>query len=263
MKLSAGVLVAAVVLLAASVAVAQQLPRESIENPGEFPPPGMNETTVYQWNPTAQLWEPLALGNPICEAFHAGQAQTYYCNGDYVNDGTAGGIEGQIEVGPWKFYTYATVAQYLEARLTKDGLAWYILKPYTDPLTEADKDWAADSITLSVKSNGDLRLDFVGFDNLASQDDPDKTIESFWFLGDSAIPPPGDPGWMNGSWSHRVDEQELHEIVDLKIWNRLHTGKCTSACYYKDVGAIYFVLEDQKDWVADKILLPIQPRVDP
>ncbi|UCC67075.1 MAG: hypothetical protein JSV79_07965 [Armatimonadota bacterium] len=263
MKLSAGVLVAAIVLLAASVAVAQQIPRDDIENPGQFPPPGMNETTVYQWNGAAGLWEPLALGNPICEAFHAGTALTYYCNGDYVNDGTEGGIAGEVEMGPWKFYTYATVAQYLEARLTKNGLVWYILKPYVDIITEDDKDWGANSITLSVKSNGDIRLDFVGFDDLVNQDDATKTIPSYWFLGDGAMPPPADPDWMNGSWSYTVEEQELHEIVDLKMWNRLHTGKCTSACYYKDVGAIYFVLVDQKPWVADKIGLEPLPRVDP
>lgn len=253
MKLFAGVLMTALVLFAGAVALA-----DIDEN--VFPPVGGQETIVYEWNIDLGRWDPVT--DHRCEAFHVGDPISYFCNGDYVNEQT-----GEIEVGPWKFEVEATVAQYLEARLSKNGLAWYILKPYlfiAQTSAEIDRDWAADSIDISVKSNGDVRLDFESFDPLVSTQDPNKLIPSYWaLLQADPLPPPDSAAWMTGNFSFAIDEDPAHPVLNYKLWNRLHTGKCTSACLYEDTGAIFLVLEEQKPWVAIKLDLPVQPRVDP
>lgn len=257
MKVIAGVLVFAAVCLGATVALAAL-------DENVFPPPGGVPTVVEEWNGTA--WVAL---DPVtdhrAECFHVGDTYTYWCNGQYVNDGTAGGVKGQVEVGPWKFYDDASVAQYLEARLTKNGLAWYITKPYIiDPTgAEVDRYWKADSVELALKSNGNIRVDFVGFDPLQGRDHP-KTIPSKWWMQlNEPQPPPDSPLWMTGSWSIEVPENLDHPLLSWHLWNMLQTSKCTSSCLYSDTGAIYFVLEEQKPWVPIKLQFPTQPRVDP
>lgn len=252
MKLSVAVLAIAGLLVAGTAAMAQ-LPALDEQQV----PPANQETGVLEW--VAAGWVPVT--DHRCEAFHIGSSAGYWCNGQYVNEAT-----GEVEVFLGKFYVGASVAQYIEATLSNNALAWYIGKPYLlDPITreELDRDWAADSITLQVKSNGDIRLDFDSFDPLLGTGG--GTIPSYWTIVQNVVlpPPVGDPAWQTGSFGIGIPEAPDHPLLTYKLWNRLHTGKCTSACLYEDEGAIFIVLEDQKDWIIDKLPIPVEPRPDP
>jgi hypothetical protein len=253
MKLLVGLVAAALMLAAVTTALADI-------DEGEFPPPGGQETIVYVWTGTAWVditTFPARIHD--CEAFHLGDAESYYCNGEYVNEAT-----GEVEVGPWKFDVEASVAQYLEARLSKNALAWYVKKPYKlIGVDEIDEDYLADSIDIEVKSNGDVRIDFDSFGPLVSTTDPTETIESYWWLGQATMPPGPAGNWWTGDFPFAIPEDPEHPRLNFKLWNRIHTGKCTSACLYEDTGALYFVLEEQKPWVVIKQDLQTIERPDP
>lgn len=258
MKLLVGVIAVSLMLAAGTVALANI--DESV-----FPPPGGQETIVYVWNGTAWVDIMTIPGRDHdCEAFHLGDPESYYCNGDYVNAAT-----GEVEVGPWEFDVEASVAQYLEARLSKNALAWYVKKPYKlIGVDEIDEDYMANSIDLDVKSNGDVRVDFWDFGPLVSTTDPDEEIESYWWLGQATMPPGpdvigGPSGWLTGDFGFDIPEDPAHPHLNYKLWNRIHTGKCTSACLYEDTGHLYIVLEEQKPWVAIKQDLPTEDRTRP
>lgn len=259
MRLRVAMLAIGILLVAGSVGMAQ-VPFPPVFDEGGVPDPAL-ATGVLEW--TDAGWVELAADDHRAEAFHIGFSYGYWCNGQYVNEAT-----NEVEVGPWKFYVGASVAQYLEANLSNNALAWYIAKPYLlDPITEAElpRTWAADSITLQLKSNGDVVVAFDSFGPLIGTKGGE--IPSMWNLvhGAGAVypPPPDDPTWMTGDWRLLVPEVETHPLLTYKLWNKLDTQKCTTACLYEDIGAIFFVLDDQKEWVVEKLSLPVIPRPDP
>lgn len=245
----------AVVALAASTALAYV--------PPDYPPTGgpggwEQDTGIVEWINGA--W--VAVDGTQVQGWRAGTAWTYFCNGEYVNEAT-----GEVEVKVAEIDLEASVAQYLEARLTKTYMTWYVLKPHRlVDLAELDRDFSFDSIGLEIKSNGQIIVESEPITNLINTVKPDANpIPVQWALTQgSTAPLLTDPIWAGAgdSISLVIPEDYSHPLMTYKVWNTIHTGKCTSACNYETSLKLYIVLDEQKSWLIDKISLPTRPRVD-
>lgn len=253
MKHLVTLLVLAVVGLTATAALAYV--------PSGYPPTGgpggwEQDTGIVEW--IDGDWVPVR-GDQV-QGWRAGDSWTYFCNGQYVNEET-----GDVEVKVAEVDLEASVAQYLEARLTKQYMTWYVLKPHRlVDLDEVDRDFSFDSIGLEVKSNGRIVVESDPIENLINIAKPDANpIPVQWAITQSSTPPPlGDPLWFGEEQRLRVviPEDYTHPLMTYKLWNTIHTGKCTSACNYEARLKLYIVLVEQKDWVVPKLDLPTIPR---
>jgi hypothetical protein len=247
-KLKAVVVMATVLCFAASAGWALV--------PDEYPPPGAEQAGVFEWNGTA--W--VAADPLVCQAYRLGDDWTYFCNGEYVNEAT-----GLVEVGPIKLELEATVAQYLEAQLSREALTWYVLKPFDlVELEEVDRQFAVDSITLAIKSNGDVVIESAPIEDLVGVQGGSIPVK--WAITTSDVPPDKLSAEWVGALTDpnylvvRFPEDPAHNLFNWKIWNEIQTGKCTTACEYEGRLVLYLVLEEQKDWVVDKLGLQPGPR---
>jgi len=247
-------LVLAVVAFAASTALAYV--------PPDYPPTGgpggwEQDTGIVEWIDGA--WVPVD-GTQV-QGWRAGTSWTYFCNGQYVHETT-----GEVEVKVAEIDLEASVAQYLEARLTKDHMTWFVLKPHRlVDLAELDRDFSFDSIGLEVKSNGQIIIESAPVTNLINTLKAGANpIPVQWALTQGSTPPPlGDDAWAAAgeTLAVTIPEDFTHPLMTYKVWNTIHTGKCTSACNYEAFLKLYIVLDEQKSWLIDKIQLPTQPRV--
>jgi hypothetical protein len=225
--------------------------------PGEFPPPGSEEATVWQYIPETGQWAIAAHEN--CEAFRFGAEQTLFCNGVYDYDGRRTATD---------FMTLdveASVAQYIEARLGRSNITFYVLKPYEivvvdGQIVQRDKEYAADCIDLGVKSNGDVTVTSAPIANMIGLDG-DVIPLRFAVVTTDSPPLKDSVEWagVGQTLSHLMREDQAHEVNHLKLWTEIHTSKCNSACDYEGALQLYFVLEEQKPWVIDKLGLPPGP----
>ena len=136
---------------------------------------------------------------------------------------------------------HASVAQWVEFSLSGTRWDWRVRKPGT---------YATDCITASLKSNGDLELDFAGFGNLVGA----GGVIPIWYAYDSTLPAPVDARWVPAVDLDAMDALipdcvELHEGFSWKLWNKIEVADCDSACEYTDDAQITLVLKNQKDWI--------------
>jgi len=231
--------------------------------PADFPPPGSEEATVWQYDPDTDSWGVAAHEN--CEAFRFGAEDNVFCNGDFVD------ADGKVNSGPLTLDVEASVAQYIEATLGRSNLTFYVLKPYeiavvNNEVVQRDKEYAADCIDLGIKSNGNVTVASGPIGQLENTEVPPDVIPVRFAVSTADIPyPKNDPEWkgLGEELTHEMLEDQEHEVNHLKLWCEIHTSKCNSACDYSGKLNLYFILEEQKPWVITKLVLPQGEREDP
>jgi hypothetical protein len=226
--------------------------------PADYPPPNSEQAGVFEWDGTA--WVALSPSSTIVRAYRFGSNWSYYCNGEYVNSAT-----GKVEVAVDAIDLEATVAQYLEATLSRTNLTWYVLKPYLlSGLDQLPREFATDSLGLGIKSNGDVTVESAVITDLVGTGG--GTIPVRWAITTLDTPPDKtDAAWKTADQflSVVLPEDPQHNIFTYKIWNEIHTEKCTSACEYQTELKLYLILDEQKVWVADPDMLdlPVRARI--
>jgi len=130
----------------------------------------------------------------------------------------------------------ASIAQWADITLNATDIEWRVLKP---------GDYFIDGVHATLQSNGDLFVDYEGFEDLVN--DEGDVLETYYALA------PGD--WIRASALNAHDdpipENRAHEEVEFTLYNRIVVMNCDSACEYKDPNGavITVVLKEQKEWV--------------
>lgn len=144
------------------------------------------------------------------------------------------------------FTNHASMAQWCDVLVTESRYDWRILKPGT---------YAADCITIKLKSNNDVLLTFKGFGDLQYQETGygvKQTIDTYYAVAQS-IPLPDSTAWktatsLNGE-KLMLDSWTLHNGYNLKLYNKLVVENCNSSCEYENVGTVDVKLMNIKNWV--------------
>jgi len=186
------------------------------------------------WKLLGEIWYPMRVGNPEAEAraFSSGPVSDQ-CNKIYW--------EVPVTV-------HASVAQWIVWTLSGSRYDWRVRKP---------GEYAANSLTATLKSNSDVEVDFRGFANLrywASDRFPgvDQEIETWYAYGEASDP--SGLKWIpaaeiNGMDALVKDSCDLHAGYSWKLWNKIKVKECNSACEYNDNATITLVLQNQKCWI--------------
>ena len=147
----------------------------------------------------------------------------------------------------------ASVAQWIHWNLNAQGWDWRIMKPGC---------YAANTIHFWVASNGDVLIDYEGFDDLEAvvPNTHNNYIETYYSWGDTPEIATAN-GWVRAIDLNidddLLDESELngdygpnlHTGVDFKLFNKICVVDCNTACEYFDEATITLVLQQQKEWV--------------
>jgi hypothetical protein len=135
----------------------------------------------------------------------------------------------------------ASLAQWIDFRLEATEVYWRVLKP---------GDYAMDGIGLQLRSNGDVCIDYEGFEDLIN-DEGDIIPTWYAVTVGGAQPAPGD--WVRAIDLNDDDdvipEDQRHENWSFSIWNRIAPFDCDSACEYCDRALITVIQCEQKPWV--------------
>lgn len=132
----------------------------------------------------------------------------------------------------------ASIAQWALVSLNATDIEWRVLKP---------GDYYIDGIHATLQSNGDLYIDYEGFENLVN--DEGDTLETYYALAPGA--------WVTAAALNNdddlVEESMTHEPVTFTLYNRIEVGSCDSACEYEDPegATISVILQEQKPWIWD------------
>lgn len=205
------------------------------------------EIEVYMDDPAAPgtwptMW-PISDPDALAKLFRLGSPIDSACNKKY-----------------WyiDFEIHASVAQWVHWTLTWQGWQWYVKKPGC---------YAGDCVEFWVASNGDIFLDYFGFDHLTA-DPPnmhDETIATYYAFGPSILDAEA-YGWvaapdmatqgvffdettLNGD--PELFEDNLHYGIAYKMWSKVCVDVCNTACEYHDYGTIIVTLDQQKWWIDD------------
>jgi len=150
------------------------------------------------------------------------------CHNSYCNE-----VERVIQVT-----ISASIAQWALISLNATDIEWRVLKP---------GDYYIDGIQATLQSNGDLYVDYEGFEDLVNEDG--DVLETYYALAPGA--------WVTASALNadddRVEESMSHEPVTFNLYNRIVVGGCDSACEYEDLdgATITVTLEEQKEWLLE------------
>jgi len=156
------------------------------------------------------------------------QASLSGCHNSYCNE-----VERVIPVT-----ISASVAQWALISLNATDIEWRVLKP---------GDYYIDGIQATLQSNGDLFVDYAGFQNLVNEDG--DVLETYYALAPGA--------WVTADALNEdddlVEESMSHEPVTFNLYNRIVVGGCDSACEYEDPdgATITVTLEEQKEWLLE------------
>lgn len=128
------------------------------------------------------------------------------------------------------FSVKAEIAQWAHVHMDFTGWNWLVKKPGL---------FIADSITATLKSNGDLTIGFENFDDLqAVGESVNPTIKTwFAFVGHTNFP--GDNQWFRAPNLNTLeplvipDSLALHEGREFKLWNRIEVVECNSVGVYE------------------------------
>ncbi len=145
---------------------------------------------------------------------------------------------------------HASVAQWIHWTLNNQGWDWKVMKPGC---------YAANCITFWVASNGDVMIDYEGFDDLVGNNEHKDSIDTYYSWGGS--PDVAEQhGWVRAidlnSDDDLLDESELNDVpndlhfgIEFKLFNKLCVVECNTACEYYDDATVTLILQQQKDWV--------------
>ncbi len=160
---------------------------------------------------------------------------------------TSDGIELQrCNKKDWtvEFTVHVSVAQWIEWRVNATKWKWYVRKP---------GEYAADCITLEVKSNGPVELRFTmpEIKRLPNQEIPGvKEIIESWYGVGMALP----ETWYQAPLDDELvytfeDSDALHGGINTKLWNRIKVVECNSVCEYEAKGTLKLTLGIIKPWI--------------
>jgi hypothetical protein len=195
------------------------------------------EVETWFWDETATppAWVYQGIGNPQSLArLWASYPEAGFCNKDWS-------IPVKI---------HASIAQWCNWTMSGTRWDWRVRKPGC---------YAGDCITATVKSNQHVLVDYHDFNDLHSESisvNPDIPI--FYYSGpEGATPPPnGSNLWTRAArmndpaeWDTLFDSQELHNGIQIKLWNMICVVNCNSACEYQDHASISLQLLCQKPWI--------------
>jgi len=152
----------------------------------------------------------------------------------------------------FEFTTEVQVAQWSEWYISGTKWQWFVKKPGT---------YIADCIVFTLKSNGQVTLEFEGLDDpyYTSEPDASQTAYIACDYGLSFSDRPDEPIlWhINDMHSFTIAEFcptcnppfSLHEGVTFHLWNKITVVECNSASTYRDTGTIRIILDEQKPWI--------------
>ncbi len=196
---------------------------------GEPLPPG--SVPHQAWELIDKEWVPMRVGDLTVRA-------RAFSSGPVI--GSCNKLEWQIPVK-----VHASVAQWIEFSISGTRYDWQVRKPGT---------YAANSLTATLKSNGDVGIDFDGFEDLQylGQGGVKQTIDTWYAYGEGADP--GDINWIPAAQVNELDAVVedscgLHSGYSWKLWNKIRVTECNSACEYEDNAMITLVLKNQKIWI--------------
>ncbi len=145
-----------------------------------------------------------------------------------------------------EFTNHASMAQWCDLDVTESRYDWRILKPGT---------YAADCITIKIKSNNDVQLTYSGFGDLQYQEPGagvKQTIDTYYAVAQS-IPDATSADWKRASTLNGakllLDSQKLHDGYNMKLYNMIFVENCNSSCEYENVGTVDIKLMNIKRWV--------------
>lgn len=203
------------------------------------PPAGANEAQVFYWD-DAVGWvpQPLDMADRTARLFRSGDEASGNCNQP----------EWLIDV-----QIYAHIAQWIDFSLAWTQWDWFVRKPGC---------YAGNSIEAKIASNGDVYVDYEGFNNLMPVDpnNQDHNPIPVWYsfeTGGGGVGEAETNGWvpanlLNGEDDLLLDigpEWLLHYTISWKLWNKICVEVCNSACDYYDDATITLTLREQKPWI--------------
>jgi hypothetical protein len=158
------------------------------------------------------------------------------------------------------FYNHASVAQWCDWSISNTRWDWRVLKPGI---------YAADCITLSVKSNGYVNVDLSLLGDLnrprdkndgdAHGSDTNHSIETYYaILPETVNDVPQGINNIGDSWVPAgtttpiklEDSQALHAGLNFKLFNKITVKECNSVGEYHNSGWIKISLTNIKPWVS-------------
>jgi hypothetical protein len=167
---------------------------------------------------------------------------------------TTNEMDGYCNQATWDIpvVIHASVAQWIDWSMTGTNWNWFVRKPGW---------YAANSITAQVASNGDVLIDYQGFENLVSVEgnNHDNEIE-IWYSYGPTISEAVQNGWRTAEALNEDDDlldeselveapNDLHEGIGWKLWNRIYVSNCNTACEYEDEAMIVLTADQQKPWI--------------
>lgn len=165
----------------------------------------------------------------LARAYLSGCYPLSYCNEDR---------EIQINIS-------ASIAQWARISLNATDIVWRVLKP---------GDYYIDGIQATLQSNGDLYVDYEGFEDLVNGEGDE--LDTYYAFSPGQTPvPPGMGDWVAAADLNKDDdliqENMAHNEVAFTLYNRIIVGQCDNACEYEDPNGatITVVLREQKDWI--------------
>jgi hypothetical protein len=134
---------------------------------------------------------------------------------------------------------------------------WYVRKPGF---------YATTCITANIASNGDILIDYDGFDDLKSiEGNSHNEIIPAWYSYGASFQNAIDNGWVRAIELNDDDDLldesylngdnpmgwNLHAGITWKLFNRIEVVDCNTACEYADQAEIILCLQGQKPWIED------------
>jgi len=187
-----------------------------------------NATEVEVWEWVAGAWVPIILCDPCAKArlFASGGLDCYCNRREWVIP---------VEI-------HASIAQWVDFYVTGTRWDWRVLKPGT---------YGGDCITFEVCSNGEVCIDYEGFDDLYSPTSCTPYIPTWYAYGQQIET----VEWIRAI-DLNIDDDCIPEVCpghcwQTKLWTRVEIQECHTACEYHDDAVITLTLVNQKPWVDD------------
>jgi hypothetical protein len=155
-------------------------------------------------------------------------------------------------------YVHASIAQWCDWHMTGTRWDWYVRKPGF---------YATTCITANIASNGDILIDYDGFDDLESiEGNEHNNFIPAWYSFGASFQGAIANGWVRAADLNNDDDLldegylngqnnpagwNLHTGITWKLFNRIQVVDCNTACEYADEAEIVLCLEGQKPWIED------------
>ena len=162
----------------------------------------------------------------------------------------SGPLDGECNKRCWDIpvVIHASIAQWIKFNVTGTRWDWRIMKPGT---------YAGDCIEFTICSNGDVGVDYEGFEDLYSETSCTPYITTWYAWGRSVFEIDDRGGWIRAT---ELDDSDdiIEETCEgghcwtTKLWTKVQIDSCHSACEYHDEALVTLCLINQKCWVMEE-----------